>query len=257
MTLREFGNLRGPQVSQLLTSTSILVLPVGAIEQHGPHLPLNTDLVVADAVAQAAVSRVGDKLDCWLLPSITVSKSNEHAWSAGTLWLSARTLLSVLEDLGRSVATTPARKLVFVNGHGGNSSLLAVANRELRLKYGLQTFLAHPHMPADQGGTSASVELGMGVHGGDDETSVMLHLRPELVDMNLAVRRVPEKLAANKHVRFGGSVSFGWLSNDFHADGHIGDPTRASAERGKVLFDGAVDNLCTALEEIRVFDFGR
>jgi creatinine amidohydrolase len=75
--------------------------------------------------------------------------------------------------------------------------------------------------------------------------------------MNLAVRRVPEKLAANKHVRFGGSVSFGWLSNDFHADGHIGDPIRASAERGKVLFDGAVDNLCTALEEIRVFDFGR
>lgn len=257
MTLREFGNLRGPQVSDMLSSTSVLVLPVGAIEQHGPHLPLNTDLVVADAVARAAVGRVGDTLDCWLLPSLAVSKSNEHAWSAGTLWLSARTLLSVLEDIGRSVATTPARKLVFVNGHGGNSSLLAVANRELRLKYGLQTFLAHPHMPADQGGTSASAELGMGVHGGDDETSVMLHLRPDLVDMSLAVRRVPEKLATNKHVRFGGSVSFGWLSNDFHADGHIGDPTRATAERGRVLFDGAVDNLCAALGEIRNFEFGR
>jgi creatinine amidohydrolase len=254
--LREFGNLRGPQVTEVLTASSILVLPVGAIEQHGPHLPLNTDLVVADAVSRAAVERVGDTLDCWLLPSIAVSKSNEHAWSAGTLWLSARTLLSVLEDIGRSVATTPARKLVMVNGHGGNSALLAVANRELRLKYGLQTFLAHPHMPADQGGASSEGEKGMGVHGGQDETSVMLHLRPELVDMSRAVRRVPEKLAGNEHVRFGGSVSFGWLSNDFHADGHIGDPTTATANRGQVLFEGAVDALCAALAEISIFEFG-
>lgn len=254
--LREFGNLRGPQVSEVLTPSSILVLPVGAIEQHGPHLPLNTDLVVADAVSRAAVERVGDALDCWLLPTIAVSKSNEHAWSAGTLWLSARTLLSVLEDIGRSVATTPARKLVMVNGHGGNSALLAVANRELRLKYGLQTFLAHPHMPADQGGTSSESEKGMGVHGGQDETSVMLHLRPDLVDMGRAVRRVPEKLADNQHVRFGGSVSFGWLSNDFHADGHIGDPTMATETRGRALFDGAVDALCAALAEISVFEFG-
>jgi len=257
MTLREFGSLRGPQVTQQLTSSSVMALPLGAIEQHGPHLPLNTDLEIAEAVSRSAVERVGERLDCWLLPALAVSKSNEHAWSAGTLWLSTRTMLSVLEDIGRSVATTPAKKLVFVNGHGGNSSLLSVANRELRLKYGLQTFLTHPHMPADQGGTSSASEMGMGVHGGDDETSVMLHLRPELVDMSLAVRRVPEKLASNKHVRFGGSVSFGWLSNDFHADGHIGDPTRATAERGMALFEGAVDGLCAALEEIRDFEFGR
>jgi len=257
MTLREFGSLRGPQVTQQLTSSSVLVLPIGAIEQHGPHLPLNTDLEIAEAVSRSAVERVGERLDCWLLPALAVSKSNEHAWSAGTLWLSTRTMLSVLEDIGRSVATTPAKKLVFVNGHGGNSSLLSGANRELRLKYGLQTFLTHPHMPADQGGTSSASEMGMGVHGGDDETSVMLHLRPELVDMSLAVRRVPEKLASNKHVRFGGSVSFGWLSNDFHADGHIGDPTRATAERGMALFEGAVDGLCAAREEIRDFEFGR
>ena len=88
-------------------------------------------------------------------------------------------------------------------------------NREIRLKYGLQTFLAHPHMPADQGGSSAVSELGMGVHGGMDETSVMLHLRPELVDMSSAVRRVPEKLTYNVPVRLGGLFTFGWLSNDF------------------------------------------
>ena len=97
-----------------------------------------------------------------------------------------------LGQTGEDLATTAARKIVFVNGHGGNSALMAMMNRELRLKFGLQTFLAHPHMPADQGGSSAASELGMGIHGGMDETSVMLHLRPDLVDMSRAVRRVPE-----------------------------------------------------------------
>jgi creatinine amidohydrolase len=155
------------------------------------------------------------------------------------------------------VASTPARKILFINGHGGNSALTAMMNREIRLKYGLQTFLAHPHMPADQGGTSAASELGMGVHGGMDETSVMLHLCPELVDMDLAVRRVPENLAKNEHVRFGGRVAFGWLSNDFFSEGHIGDPTGANAAIGAEMFSSAVDSLCGALREISTFDFGR
>jgi creatinine amidohydrolase len=90
-----------------------------------------------------------------------------------------------------------------------------------------------------------------------DETSVMLHLRPELVDMNLAVRRVPENLAQNEHVRFGGRVAFGWLSNDFFSEGHIGDPTGANAEVGAQMFSSAVDSLCGALREISTFDFGR
>jgi creatinine amidohydrolase len=173
------------------------------------------------------------------------------------VWLSASTLLAVLDDIGRCVATTPAKRLVFFNGHGGNSALLGVVNREVRLKHGLMTFLAHPGMPVDQGGTSPAAELGMGVHGGTDETSMMLHLAPELCDMSKAVRRVPDKLADNTYVRFGGRVSFGWLSNDFHADGIIGDPTTATAERGKELFEGSVAAFVSALREISTFDFGR
>ena len=173
------------------------------------------------------------------------------------MWLSAQTMMSVLDDIARSVASTSARKILFVNGHGGNSALTAMMNREIRLKYGLQTFLAHPHMPADQGGSSAVSELGMGVHGGMDETSVMLHLRPELVDMSLAVRRVPEKLAENEQVRFGGRVAFGWLSNDFFPEGHIGDPTDATAELGAQMVRSATDSLGSALREISHFDFGR
>jgi creatinine amidohydrolase len=131
--------------------------------------------------------------------------------------------------------------------------LLQVVNRELRLSHGLLTFTTHPGVPADQGGTSAAHELGMGVHGGEDETALMLHLRPELVDMTRAKRNVPEWLAENRYVRFGGRVSFGWLSDDFGPEGHIGDPTGATAARGKELFDGAVRAFGDALAEVATF----
>lgn len=241
-------------LAESLSATSIVVQPLGAIEQHGPHLPFNTDLVIADRVATAAVETVGAQHDVWLLPPLAYTKSNEHAWSAGTVWLSASTLLAVLDDIGRCVAQTPARKLVFLNGHGGNSALVAAANRELRLAHGLMTFLAHPSIPPDQGGASSQGELGMGIHGGTEETSLMLHLAPDLVDMSVATRNVPDDLAHNQHVKFGGSVAFGWLSNDFGPDGHIGDPRSATAELGQRLFDGAVATFGEALAEIAAFN---
>jgi creatinine amidohydrolase len=251
---RELALLRAPELAELVTERSIVVQPLGAIEQHGPHLPFNTDLLIAQRVATAAVDRVGDELDVWLLPPLAYTKSNEHAWSPGTIWLSATTLLAVLDDIGRCVAATAARKLVFFNGHGGNSALVGVANREIRLAHGLMTFLAHPGVPPDQGGVSAAGELGMGVHGGADETSMMLHLAPELVDMDRATRNVPERLADNEQVRFGGPVGFGWLSNDFGPDGHVGDPTGATAERGAEIVAAATDTFCAALAEIARFE---
>jgi len=261
---RSLAHLRAPAVAERLGARSLLVQPLGAIEQHGPHLPLNTDLLIAEAVATAAVDRVGDDVDAWLLPALAYTKSNEHAWSPGTIWLSAETMLAVLDDVGRCVAMTPAERLVFLNGHGGNSALVGVANRELRLRHGLMTFLTHPGVPPDLAGASAGTrpagsapaeELGMGVHGGTDETSIMLHLAPQLVDLSGAQRRVPEHLAANRYVRFGGPVSFGWLSNDFADDGVIGDPTAADADHGKVLFEAAVEAFCGALREISVFEY--
>jgi creatinine amidohydrolase len=136
-----------------------------------------------------------------------------------------------------------------------------VAARELRLAHGLMTFVLHTFLPPDQGlppvqrSASAAGELGMGIHGGHDETSVLLHLRPELVRMDLATRNVPEHLADNRHVRFGGAVPFGWTSDDFGPDGHIGDPTTASAEEGRRLFEGAVAVLGEQLAEVARFRF--
>ena len=249
---RRLAELRLPDIDSIAPG-AIIVLPIGAIEQHGPHLPFNTDLVIAERTAAAVVDRHGDHLDLWLLPQIAYSKSNEHAWAAGTVWVSASTMLSLLDDLGRSVAQLPASKLVFLNGHGGNSSLLNVACRELRIDHGLETFLMHPIVPPDQGGPSSESELGMGVHGGYIETSLMLHLEPGLVDTSAFSRNVPESLVGNRHVGFGGSVTFGWTSDDFGTDGHIGDPTGASADTGAAAFEASLASLAEALGEVADF----
>jgi creatinine amidohydrolase len=252
---RRFADLRHPQVVDRISSRSTFVLPLGAIEQHGPHLPLVTDLLIATAAAQRVIAERGDELDLWLLEPLAYTKSNEHAHFAGSVTLDPSTLLSVLDAVGRAVVATGAHRLVFLNGHGGNTTLLNVACRELRLAHGLMTFVVHPSVPPDHGGTSAGGEMGMGVHGGLFETSLVLHLRPDLVDMTVASRNVPEWLASNNHVRFGGTVSFGWLADDFGPDGHIGDPTGATAELGAELMDEAVRRLGEQLEEIARFSF--
>jgi creatinine amidohydrolase len=257
MANRRFAELRQPQVKELITDRSIFVQPLGAVEQHGPHLPFLTDLLIAGSTADAVAADRGDELDLWIGEPLAYTKSNEHAHFPGSVWMGAQTMLSVLDDVGRAVAATGARKLVFLNGHGGNTALLNVACREVRLRHGLMTFLVHPSVPPDAGGASNADELGMGIHAGLHETSVLLHLRPDLVDMALATRNVPEWLAANEHVRFGGAVTFGWLADDFGPDGHIGDPTASTPELGKQLFEGYVSRLGDQLAEVSRFEFNR
>ncbi|MHA6619764.1 creatininase family protein [Pseudonocardia sp. DLS-67] len=250
-----FIDLTAPQVAALPPDT-VAVLPLGAIEQHGPHLPVSTDYVTASEAAEAAVRTVAEagSAPVVLLPALAYTKSDEHHWAAGTIWLSWDTLMRTLVDIGRSLSTSGISRLLFVNGHGGNSALGQVACREIRIRFGLRTFFAHLSVPADQGGrTSAETEYGMGVHGGHGETSLMLHLRPDLVHMEHARRNVPEGLRSFEHIGFGKPVSFGWTSADFGPDGHVGDPTGASAEHGKMIFEGAVGRLAEVIVEAHRF----
>jgi creatinine amidohydrolase len=216
---------------------------------------LNTDALVAEAVAAAVA---GDRPDLGLavLPVLSYALSSEHLWAPGTISLSPATLLSVLDDLGASLARTGFGKLVFLNGHGGNSALLRVACREIRVHHGLLTFLAHPSVPADQGGQPAHQgEGGLGVHGGAGETSMVLHLRPDLVDLAQAERSLPEYLQGFDHVGFGKEISFGWTSADVMPSGVIGDPTLAAAAAGKELFERCIEHLGEVFEEVRRFSF--
>jgi creatinine amidohydrolase len=251
---RELVELSGPAVSATLTTDSILLLPTGSIEHHGAHLPLSTDLITADLLGGAVVDAAASAgLDVWKLPALSYTKSDEHDWAPGTVWIGWETLMRTVIDIGRSVANTPARTLVFYNGHGGNIALLQVALRELRREFGLRTFLMGPPIPAGDG-VDGPDERGFGIHGGHGETSLILHLRPDLVDLAKATREVPDALADFEFVKFNrGPVSFGWLSNDFGPTGVIGDPTAASAEWGAALAARAVSDGVAALREIARF----
>ena len=253
---RLLAELSGPETARVLGPDSVLVLPTGAMEHHGPHLPLITDALIAESVATAAVERAAAAgLDVWQLPTLTYTKSDEHSWASGTMWVSANTLLATLVDIGRSVATTPARRLVFLNGHGGNTALLSVALREIRRLHGLLTFAMPAGVQiAGAGGGNEPDEHGLGIHAGYGETSLVLHLRPDLVDMAQARRTVPTHIADLTHLGFNGTTAqFGWLSNDFGPDGVIGDPTGATAAAGSALFDASIDRAVDVLTEIAAF----
>lgn len=249
---RRYAELTTEQVGQVLSRDSVLVLPTGAIEPHGPHLPLATDLIVAEALSSAVVERgAAAGHDVWLLPALGYTKSDEHAHLPGTIWLRASTLFETIIDIGSALAATPARRVLFLNAHGGNSALLEVAARELRRRFDLQTFFTVGP------GAAGPTERGLGIHAGWAETSMMLHLRPDLVQLDKATAAVADAVADAVHVGFTKTVRFGWLATDFTESGVIGDPTGADADSGARLFEERVDTLVAALAEISTFDPGR
>ena len=251
---RELAELSGPAVLAALSAESIVILPTGSIEHHGPHLPLATDLIMADLLsARITDAAVLAGLDVWRLPALAYTKSDEHHWATGTVWLSWDTLMRTVVEIGASIAQTPAETMVFYNGHGGNVALLQVALREIRRLTGLRTFLMNGAVPAGDG-VNGPDERGFGIHAGHAETSLLMALRPELVDLAQTQRSVPDAIADRAHVKFnGGDVSFGWLSNDFGPSGVIGDPTGANAEWGATLVERMIANGVESLIEIAGF----
>jgi creatinine amidohydrolase len=253
---RLLAELSGPAVAVRLTPESIVVVPTGAIEHHGPHLPLVTDHLIAEAIGSAAVGAAAEAgLDVWRLPTLAYTKSDEHSWAPGTVWLDWDTMYRTCLEIGRAVSAMGAGTVVFANGHGGNTALLQVVLREIRKQYGIRTF----SMPTLSGGTSPPNgegldEQGLGIHGGAAETSLVMHLRPDLVDLTLAERWVPEHLAGFELIGFNARpVSFGWLSDDFGTPGVVGDPTQATQAYGSLLYDASVAQAVASLQEIARF----
>jgi creatinine amidohydrolase len=254
MPAHRFAELSGPGAG-VAGPGLVAIQPIGAVEHHGPHLPLITDALIAEAAA-LAVAETRPDLPLTVLPTLSYALSSEHLWAPGTITVSPNTLLSLLDDVGASLARAGVPRLVFLNGHGGNSALLRVACREIRVRHGLLTFLAHPNLPVDQGGTGrGDAEEGYAIHGSAGETSMVLHLRPDLVDLGQAERSLPTWLGDYRQVGFGGDVTFGWTSEDVMPSGVIGDPTLATPELGKELFEGAVARLASAMAEVARFDY--
>lgn len=254
---RRYADLSTVEAARVGRGDPVAVIPAGAIEPHGPHLPLATDLIVAEEVAARAVAAAaagegaGGEVDAWLMPALGYTKSDEHSSFPGAMWITADTLLSQVRELGSALSASGFGRVLFVNCHGGNSALLEVALRELRRRSGLRTFLYAGR--ANPGPT----ELGMGIHAGWAETSMMLHLRTDLVDMSVAEARIPTGVAGCQHIGFTGPVKFGWLADDLSDTGVIGDPTGADPDTGARLVADHVATVVGALAEIAVFDPAR
>ncbi len=247
---RVIGELTFLEISKLLGEKSILCLPIGSIEQHGPHLPLNTDVVLAEGMTRLIISRWGEAFDLWQLPTISISLAREHEWAAGTMSLSIQGMVSHLRDLGSAIARAlPARNLVIVNGHGGNRGILEALAQDLRADFSLNVCILHP---AALTGTDTNVAVPE-IHGGKNETSMMLAIAPHLVrrDLIAQLKSPPNGEVICKAVLEEG-VTWPWTTDDSRlADtGVIGNPQAASVEFGQIIIDHVVETAGGVLKKL-------
>jgi creatinine amidohydrolase len=238
-----------------LPANTVAVLPVAAIEQHGPHLPVSVDATINAGILDRALALLPAECVALALPMQSVGLSVEHVRFPGTLTLSAATLLSVLAEIGRSVRRAGVRRLVLFNSHGGQPQVLDIVARQLRPEgmFVVNCQWNRLGLPV----TLDPVEQRYGIHGGLVETSLMLHLRPDLVDMERAENFRSawlEHEAANSVLSPEGAVGFGWETQDLHPKGALGDASSASAALGGQILEFAAARLATLLGEISQFD---
>lgn len=234
----------------------VAVLPVAATEQHGPHLPLSVDQTLVDGVIAASFKFLPNDLPVLFLPTQAIGKSNEHIRFPGTLTLSAETAIRVWMEIGACVARAGIRKLVLFNSHGGQVSLMDIVARDLRTEHDLLVFSSSWYnLPLGDKvlGQFSPEEHRYGIHAGDIETSMMLALEPELVDMKQArnfrtqsqERRLSYPILGN-----GSSAKMGWQMQDYNAMGAAGNAKAATLNKGKALVASAGEQLANLLAEV-------
>jgi creatinine amidohydrolase len=232
---------------------TIALLPVAAVEQHGPHLPLATDGLINDGVVRAALERLSADITLLVLPAQSVGLSPEHTSFAGTLSIRDSLLLDVWTDLGRSVARAGLRKLIVFNTHGGQKSLVDLLAVRLRSELGMfvvrATYFSFGALP----GLFDPAEVVHDIHGGEVETSLLLHLRPDLVRTAALAdfKGLPHELAA-RHRLLGAEkpVGIGWRAEDLHAAGACGNAARADGRRGAQHLQYLADRLAGLVGEV-------
>ncbi|HSO46853.1 MAG TPA: creatininase family protein, partial [Rhizobiaceae bacterium] len=176
-----WGDFTAREFETIDPQKTIAVLPVAAIEQHGPHLPVSTDFSIMNGMLETAFPFVAEDVDARFLPVQAVGKSNEHLYQPGTLTVAAQTLIEHWMELGASVARAGVRKIVFVNSHGGNEEIMGIVARELRVRHAMMAVKTSWTRFGLPEGMYGEQERLFGIHGGDVETSLMLHFRPETV----------------------------------------------------------------------------
>jgi creatinine amidohydrolase len=249
MTARLWTDLRAPDFAGLDPMRTIAVLPTAAVEQHGPHLPVGTDTLIAEGMLDRLRAACPDDLDLLILPVQAVGKSNEHLWAPGTLTLTAETALAAWVEIGLSMGRAGLRKIVIVNSHGGNLDLVSILSRELRVRAGMLAVKCQWTSFGTPEGLYGARELAYGIHGGDMETSLMLAFRPETVDM--AAARDFVSSAETGAIPPTGPVSYGWIARDLNPAGTVGDASAATAAKGEATAAHQVAGMIDLLRHVR------
>jgi creatinine amidohydrolase len=247
LTTEEFGRAR------------IAVLPVAAVEQHGPHLPVGVDTYIAEAYLARVRALLPEDSGVVFLPVQPVGASDEHKAFRGTLTLSPETTLRAFIEIGESVHRAGIRKLVIINSHGGNIALIDLAARQLRVRLNMLVVHAswgrfgYPKLFTE-------AEHMHGIHGGDIETSIMLAAYPDLVRGDKIANFIPSTYAMERdftYLRADFPAGFGWMTQDLNASGAVGDASLATAEKGEAALQHGARAFLALLEDVEKFDLGR
>lgn len=248
MRRRDWAEYRTTEYGDIDPMKTVAILPTAAIEQHGPHLPVGVDTMIMNGMLDELRRTCPDDLDLRILPVQAVGKSNEHLHAPGTLTISAENALRIWTEIGLSVARAGVRKIVIVNSHGGNLDLISILSRELRVQARMLAVKCQWGSFGKPEGLYSERENDYGIHGGDLETSVMLALRPDLVDMDAAqdFRSTAEGGAISPI----GPVSYGWISSDLNDFGTVGDAHLATAEKGHATIAHQVSGFVELLQKV-------
>ena len=239
------------------STPSIAVLPLGATEQHGPHLPFETDTIIAETIADATREKLaGTDMAVEFLPVEPVGYSVEHSDVPGTRTLAFDEAVRRWIGIGEACNARSIRKFVMLNAHGGNSALMTIVATELRVRFAMLAVATSWTRFARPPGVISDSEKAFGIHGGEIETSVMLAARPDLVDMGKAADfpSLQQTLAGEyTHLRAYGPHAFGWMMHDLNADGVTGNAAAATAEKGRAIIAAAADGFVELLREVDRF----
>ena len=259
--LPHWQSLTTRDIDDVVARDPVVILPLAAIEQHGPHLPLSTDLDIGLGLLTRAVGELPAGFPAFILPPQAVGTSEEHVGFAGTLSLAAEVLSSVIQQHGASLHACGVRRLVLSNRHGGNRHVIDDAALALRRRHRMLVVKANYFMfPRPTDVELPESEWRHGLHAGAIETAMMMHLRPELV------RAPPERPGTSlgeelamtlRHLGPEGVASFAWLAEDLDATGVAGDARLADAEKGRRLVAHYGGILAEVIRDARDFPLAR
>jgi len=257
---RDWNAIAWPEVSAADAARWIAVLPLAATEQHGPHLPLETDVMIGEAYLARLQQLLPQALPVTFLPIQRIGISTEHIDFPGTQTLSTEAALKQWMALGEDVARKGLKKLVMVTSHGGNSAAMMLVAQDLRARHGMLAVTTSWSRFGAPDGLFSEGELRHGIHGGAVETSIMLARYPQAVKKE-AIADFPSSAAAmEKEFRWLSTqrpAPFAWQAQDLNPSGAVGDARQASAEKGERLLDHGARAFCELLHDVDKFDVRR